>query len=194
MKPGVNMKTRNPKAKFKVGDRVRFDFPSYKVRGTIVEDRGPFGVGGRRQYTVSTPSDPFEPDLHLVSEDRLELDVTPPAPLEKPEILRFLKNSGLMMILMTNPSPEGPRDPRVWLCRDQLGNVIYTFAAERGQIGGATVPFAAFWDDAIHAHKRDEVAAYLLTFGLTPEEADDVIRAVGVSPVRKPRRRKVGTA
>ena len=71
--------------------------------------------------------------------------------------------------------------------------MTHTFAAEHGQVGGdRSVPFAAFWEAAVHAQKRDEVAAYLLTFGLTPEEAEDVIRAVGVSPVRKPRRRKVG--
>jgi hypothetical protein len=57
------------------------------------------------------------------------------------------------------------------------------------------VPFAAFWDSAhIRAEKRDEVAAYLLTFGLTPGEADEVIQAVGVAPVKKPRRRKAETA
>jgi hypothetical protein len=189
------MRTRKPKAKFEVGDHVRLDFLTYKVRGTIVEDRGPFGVDGCRQYTVSVPSDPFEPDLHMVSEFEIELDVAPPAPLEKAEILRYLKNCGLIGILMSNPSPEGPRDPRVWLCRDHLENVIHTFAAERGLVGGAIVPFAAFWGSHhIQAHKRDEVAAYLLTFGLTPEEAEDVIRAVGVAPVKKPRRRKAETA
>lgn len=189
------MRTSKPRAKFKVGDHVRFDLPSYKIRGTIVEDRGPLGLDGRRHYMVSSPSDPFEPEMHMLSEDELELDLTPPAPLEKPEILRFLKNGGLIMILMTNPSPDGPKYPRVWLCRDQLGNVIFTFAEERGLVGGASVPFATFWgSDGIHAHKKDEVAAYLLTLGLTPEEAEQVIRAVGVSPVRKPRRRKVGTA
>jgi hypothetical protein len=133
------MTTRKPKPKFKVGDRVRFDWPSYKVWGTIIEDRGPLGVGGRRRYVVSSPSDPFEPDICTVSEDRLELDTMPLAPPEKPEI------------------------------------------------------FAAFWEGAVHAHMKDEVAAYLLTFGLTPEEAEDVFRTVGVSPVRKPRRRKVET-
>jgi hypothetical protein len=30
--------------------------------------------------------------------------------------------------------------------------------------------------------------------GLTPEEAEDVTRAVGASPVKKPRRRKAETA
>ena len=190
------MKNKKPTARFKVGDRVRCQHVIYPyLRGTIVEVRGLPSYDGRRRYVVGIDSDPFEPDFRTVTEDELELDLTPPAPLEKPEILRFLKNGGLIMILMTNPSPDGPKYPRVWLCRDQLGNVIYTFAAERGQVGGALVPFAAFWDSAhIRAEKRDEVAAYLLTFGLTPEEAEDVIRAVGVSPVKKPRRQKVETA
>jgi hypothetical protein len=189
------MRTRQPRPRFQVGDRVRITSPGYEVWGTIAEDRDPFGVGGSRQYTVSVPSDPFEPERYLVSEDRLEPDKTPPAPLEKAEILRSLKNSGLIRLLMTNPSPEGPKDPHVWLCRGQSGIVTHTFARERGMVGGAPVPFAAFWgSDGIQAHKRDEVATYLLTFGLTPEEAEDVIRAVGVSPVKKPRRRKAETA
>jgi hypothetical protein len=190
------MRNKTPRAKFKVGDRVRFDHFKYPyLRGTIVEDRGPLGVDGRRLYVVSKPSDPFDPELRTISEDRLELDRTPPAPLEKAEIIQFLENGGLIWILMSNPSGEGRTDPRVWLCRDQLGGVVFTFASERGQVGGAPVPFAAFWDSAhIRAEKRDEVAAYLLTFGLTPGEADEVIQAVGVAPVKKPRRRKAETA
>ena len=42
----------------------------------------------------------------------------------------------------------------------------------------------------IVAEKRDEVADFLLGFGLTPEEAEDVIQAVGVTPVKKRRRKK----
>jgi hypothetical protein len=190
------MGNKKSRANFRVGDRVRcahFKYPY--LRGTIVEVRGLPTYDGRCRYVVGIDSDPFEPDLRTVTEDELEPDVTPPAPLEKPEILRFLKNSGLIRLLMTNPSAEGPKDSRVWLCRDQLGNVTHTFSAERGQVGGATVPFAAFWgSDGIQAHKRDEVASYLRTFGLTPEEAEDVIRAVGVSPDTKPRRRKAETA
>ncbi len=189
------MSSRMPKPLYRIGDRVRFQFPGYSVWGTIVEDRGPFGVGGRRQYTVSVPSDPFEPSRYMVSEDRLEPDREPPTPLAKAEILRFLENSGLIRILMTNPSPDGPRDPRVWLCRDQAGDVTHTLVPERGMVGGAPVPYAAFWgSDGIRAEKRDEVATYLLTFGLTHPEAENLIRVVGVYPAKKPRRAKARTA
>jgi hypothetical protein len=36
----------------KVGDRVRFMFGRRRIVGTIVEDRGPIGAGGRRLYGV----------------------------------------------------------------------------------------------------------------------------------------------
>jgi hypothetical protein len=185
------MRTKNPRAKFKVGGRVRFGWPTQRVWGTMMEDRGPLGVDGRRQYVVGIPVHPFETERHAVSEDRLELDVTPPAPLEQVEILDFLENGGLIKLLLTKPSLDGPKDPHVWLCRSQPGNVTHTFAPERGQVGGAAVPFAAFRDSSpIRAGKRDEVATYLRTFGLTPEEPEEVIRAVGVGPVKKPRRRR----
>ncbi len=38
--------------KFRVGDIVRFVFGVTKVEGTIIEDRGPIGVGGRRLYRI----------------------------------------------------------------------------------------------------------------------------------------------
>ena len=46
----------------------------------------------------------------------------------------------------------------------------------------------------IDARKKDEVTEFLLSFGLTPEEAQDVIQAVGVKPVKtKPHRRQAET-
>lgn len=54
---------RNPKrdgiALFKVGDEVRFLCAVDYVQGTIVEDRGNLGVGGRVMYRVRVPSDPY---------------------------------------------------------------------------------------------------------------------------------------
>jgi hypothetical protein len=37
---------------FREGDRVRFRFGAAEVEGTVVEDRGNLGVGGRRLYGV----------------------------------------------------------------------------------------------------------------------------------------------
>jgi hypothetical protein len=38
--------------KFRTGDRVRFRYGIRWIRGTVTEDRGPIGVGGRRLYGV----------------------------------------------------------------------------------------------------------------------------------------------
>ncbi len=46
------------KAKFHVGDRVRFLFGTQKVTGTVKEDRGPIGVKGRRLYLVHVLMEP----------------------------------------------------------------------------------------------------------------------------------------
>jgi hypothetical protein len=43
---------------FRVGDRVRFRFGLSTVTGTIVEDRGCIGVGGRRLFGVKAVFDP----------------------------------------------------------------------------------------------------------------------------------------
>jgi hypothetical protein len=51
---------REPEPAFKVGDRVSFLFGSSEVVGTIVEDRGCLGVGGRRLYGIRFPAEPGE--------------------------------------------------------------------------------------------------------------------------------------
>ena len=38
--------------RFRVGDRVRFQLGRATIVGTVVEDRGPLGVGGERIYDV----------------------------------------------------------------------------------------------------------------------------------------------
>jgi len=189
------MKSKNgkPAAKYRVGDRVLFHFGGRKIWGTITEDRGFLGGDGRRLYYISMPMDPYDPEPFMKAEDELEPDTISRVPLEKAEIIEFLKNSGLFGILLWNPSSER-EDPVVWLCRGANGEITYTFSPRRGMIGGRLIPFLAHQRGGrIDAEKRDEVAEFLLSFGLTPEEAEDVIQAVGVSPVKKPRRRKAKT-
>ena len=111
------------------------------------------------------------------------------------EIIDFLKRTGLFSILLANN--DFPLEyPLVWLCRSNYGDITYTFAPRRGLIGGQMIPDSALVRPGrrIDARKKDEVATYLLGFGLTPEEAEDVIQSLGVAPVRKPRRRKAETA
>jgi hypothetical protein len=196
------MRTRNskPVAKFRAGDRVQFECGWGKGRhtawGTIVEDRGLIGINGRRLYHIDIPRDPYlpdEPDRTMMGEEDLEPDAISRVPLEKSEIIEYLKKR-LSEILGWNPSTER-KDPVVWLGRDSSGKITYTFSPRRGLVGGKLIPeFARLLSRRIDARKKDEVAEFLLGFGLTPEEAEDVIQAVGVKPVKPPRRRKAGTA
>jgi hypothetical protein len=45
------------KTHFKVGDRVRFKLGAHRVVGTIIEDRGFMGVGGRQLVRVEVELD-----------------------------------------------------------------------------------------------------------------------------------------
>ena len=65
--------------------------------------------------------------------------------LEKNEIIDYLKHGGLIAMLRSNLA-GGKNQPRVWLCRDTLGNVTHTFAEDRGLLGGGLVPFGALQD------------------------------------------------
>ena len=46
--PDKQKKVKTPPPNYRVGDRVRFHFPSQTAEGVIVEYRGGLGVGGRR--------------------------------------------------------------------------------------------------------------------------------------------------
>ena len=50
-------KKKTAARRFRVGDRVRFEFGVERVTGTIVEDRGPIGVNGRRLYAIQFKMD-----------------------------------------------------------------------------------------------------------------------------------------
>jgi hypothetical protein len=59
---------------------------------------------------------------------------------------------------------------------------MHTFAADRGLVGGAAVPFFALLEDKVFTAKRQQVIDFLASFGLTRAEAEDVVRAVGTAP------------
>ena len=62
---------REPAPNYKVGDRVTFPYGDGAVSGTIVEDRGCLGVGGRRLYGIN-----FEPnpgDIRYVELPEVEM-------------------------------------------------------------------------------------------------------------------------
>ena len=177
------MSTTRGRSSFQVGDRVRIDLGRHKLTGVIVEDRGAIGVGGRRLFQVSIPIDPFEPMTMELPENEMEAvsaETEASTSMDKQKIIDYLVNGGLISILHSNLS-GGRNQPRVWLCPDQLGNVTHTFVSERGVIGGQLVPFGALHHDKIFKVKREPVVSFVESFGLSHQEAEDVVSEVGTA-------------
>ena len=178
------MSTTQRKSRFHVGDRVRIDFGLRKLTGVIVEDVGPLGIGGRHLFQVDVPMDPFDPWSVRLQED--EIEALPPGsevdkPLEKQKVVEYLVNGGLISILRSNLE-GGKNQPRVWLCRDQLGNITHTFIEERGLLGGQLVPSLALRGHKVFTPKRDAVLSFVESFGLNRHDAEKVVAEVGTAP------------
>ena len=82
--------------------------------------------------------------------------------------------------------PGASNRPQAWLCRDTLGGVTHTFRPERGMVGGLVVPSSALRDNKVSAAKREDVTAFVESFGLPRDEAERVVSQVGVArPARR---------
>jgi hypothetical protein len=60
------------KARFKIGDHVRFSYGMRKVTGTVKEDRGPIGIKGRNLYLIAFSAEtgsPYTSQIELPAED-----------------------------------------------------------------------------------------------------------------------------
>ncbi len=181
------MTSRNGRlrAKYRVGERVQFQLGGDQVWGTITRVPAISPHHNRRWYHLSLSQDPDEPYDWMAEESEMEADSISQAPLTKSEILEYLTNSGLEGMLISNPWSETAALP-TWLCRSMGGTVTYTFDMSHGLIGGKPIPQFTLYRGGhrIDPRRKDEVAEFLLCFGLTPEEAEDVINAIGVAPVR----------
>lgn len=164
-----------------IGDRVRFKFGTSQAHGIVMEDRGPIGVNKARILRIAVPNDPFDDEFIEMPEDQLALFDEQADQIPNDDIVDYLRHGGLLRILRSNML-GGKNQPRVWLTRDSLGNVVHTFAPERGLIGGGTVPFLVLHDDRIFGPKRGEVVDFLRTFGLSKDDANTIVAGVGVAP------------
>ncbi len=133
-----------------VGDYVSFVLGTAPIRGIVVDDRGPIGANKVRIFTMRVPNDPYEDDVFEMPEDELAPAKRNLEPIPRAQIIEYLENGGLVQMLNANMS-GGKVQPCVWLGRDSLGNVVHTFSAERGIVGGARVPFAALHNNRIFA-------------------------------------------
>jgi hypothetical protein len=62
------VKKKTAARRIRVGDRVTFKYGTSRLTGTIVEDRGPIGVNGRRLYSIR-----FKLDRSLAESRTVEL-------------------------------------------------------------------------------------------------------------------------
>jgi hypothetical protein len=160
-----------------VGDWVTFLYGSGNVFAQVIEDRGPLGVNRRRLYGVRLDRGAEEPDFIEIPEDDLRAAALP----DREAVMRYFSEGGLVSILRANLS-GGRNQPRAWLAFTPRGDPTHTFAQERGVVGGARVPFFALHEDRVFTGKRDEVVSFLMSFGLTRREAEEVISTVGTAP------------
>jgi hypothetical protein len=138
-----------------------------------------------------------------VPEQKLEL-VPPP---DKAATSQYLRFGGLVEILRYN-SVAGRDSPRAWITFSRakgylkhtfsasqgvIGGAVVPFsvlcedrvlkakkeAASQGVIGGAVVPFSALCEDRVLKTKKEEVINFLMSFGLTRTDAEDVLSALG---------------
>jgi hypothetical protein len=168
------LRTRRPK--FRLGDWVTFQYGVRPVFAQIIEDRGPLGANRRRLYRIRIDWEFNESTDFEMPEDEMEKAVPDTA-----TILRYLKRGGLVEILHTNLR-GGKNQPRVWLTFDSGGGVFFTLDASRRCIGkGGAVPFWALHENKILLPKKEAVLDLLASFGLTREEAEEVIEAAGTA-------------
>ena len=162
--------------RFRLGDWVTFRYGVRPVFAQIIEDRGPLGVNRRRLYRIRLDQELNDPVEFEMPEEEMEKAVP-----DKAAILQYLKHGGLVAILARNTQGGPPQNqPRVWLTFSPRGALSYTLEAERGLIGsGAVVPFWALHENGILPDKRPKVLTFLKSFGLTQEEAEEVMEAVG---------------
>ncbi len=164
-----------------VGDNVCFTLGTTPIQGVVIDDRGPIGANRVRIFRVRIPNDPYDDEIFEMPEDELALADTSVEPIPHEKIVSYLENGGLVQILRSNMT-GGKNQPRVWLSRDSLGNAIHTFIADRGRVGGATIPFSALRENRIFKPNLNDVLTFLSTFGLSQSDAEHVARTVGTSP------------
>jgi hypothetical protein len=166
---------------FKVGDKVTVPVPLGRAFGTVIEDRGRLGQGGKRLFRVSVPNHPYSTDVFLVDEEEIrhvtqEEQATFEEHLDPEAIKEFLVQGGLISLLVRN-TPEP-----VWLRRGPRNTVTYTFVEGYSSTGGVPPPMYSLHGERIFSGRREAVVDFIKSFGLSNEGAEEVVREVGVAP------------
>ncbi|HEY7424048.1 MAG TPA: hypothetical protein VH682_07415 [Gemmataceae bacterium] len=169
--------TKKKSGPFRLGDWVSFLYGVESAIAQVIELRGPLGFKGRHVYRLRFAGDSDDTNAFELSEDSLEAAPLP----DKEAIVNYLKEGGLVAILFGNLEKKREQ-PKAWLTYKRRGGVTHTFLAERGVVGGAPIPYFALHEEKVYTGKKEEVAAFLTTFGISRTEAEAILAAVGTAP------------
>ena len=97
-------------------------------------------------------------------------------------IVDYFAHGGLVAIL--EHGMEGVPYSRAWLNLDAAGRVTHTFSATKGGIGGSNIPFNALENGKVREERLTMVIAFLRSFGLDANQAEQVIYAIGIEGVK----------
>jgi hypothetical protein len=169
---------RTKRPRFRWGDWVKFESGGRPIFAQIIEYDEPLYVNGHHLYRIRVERDSTEPDSYMMPDDEMEKAVP-----DKAAIVQYLKQGGLVDLLQTNLR-DGKNAPRVWLTFTPRGGLAPTLNPGLKATGkGTPAPFFAVLKNKVYAPDKAKVVEYLTTsFGLTKEEAEDVVQAVGTAP------------
>lgn len=163
-------------ARYRVGDFVAFLYGPHRAVARVVEDRGPLGLNGHHVYRVAHFSEEEESDEFELPEHALE-----PRTLSRAEKMDYLAGGALLDILRRGSGGRNP--PRVWLSFTPRGRISHTFIEQNGVLGGEVIPPRTLTEDErkIFEPKKDEVVAFVRSFGLVQTDAEEVVRRIGTA-------------
>lgn len=171
------MTKRTETSPFKVGDRVRLQYGPRNVWGVIAEDSGVVGWERRHYYKVMIPQDPDEPAVTFRTPAEMELDRIGDDPITKADVIDYF-NRGAYLWMIRKAQDYPGIEPSVWICRDVLGGMTFTFNPKFGMVGGVPVPSDVLDPRGrLRKDRREDVLKFLTGFGLTDDEARDVLAA-----------------
>jgi hypothetical protein len=170
------VKTKRPR--FRWGDWVSFPYGVRRVFAQIIQSDKPLFVRGYHLYRVRLEQAYTEAAEFTATDEDMEKAVP-----DKAAIVQYLKQGGLADILQTNLR-DGEAPPRVWLTFTPGGELTHTLNPGLKAAGkGTPAPYFAVLKNKVYAPDRAKVVEYLKTsFGLTQEESEDVVQAVGTAP------------
>jgi hypothetical protein len=121
VKEGILSTVTRKRKRFKVGDWVSFPWGTGNMYAQVIEERGPLGVGGRHIYRIRYELESVEPDSFEMPDD----DLDPVPQPDKPAVMRYLKEGGLVAMLQSNLCGGGDQ-PRAWLTYTSRGELAHT--------------------------------------------------------------------